>query len=163
MLLAAAIERLYDLNVGTTPVQEGAPHEKPHKPLLLMAAFDPQQSAIPDPLSPAAKVAEEEPEFGRSPAFRRKILDIYDHQCAACGLRIKLPAAYDVGFIDAAHLIPFSVEPNDQPTNGLALCTHHHWAMDPNLIAPIFVGRFNSDQKHFLDYRRKENFLKSAI
>ncbi len=40
MLLAAAIERLYDLNVGTTPVQEGAPHEKPHKPLLLMAAFD---------------------------------------------------------------------------------------------------------------------------
>ena len=40
MLVAAAIERLYDLNVGTTPVQEGAPHEKPHKPLLLLAAFD---------------------------------------------------------------------------------------------------------------------------
>ena len=252
MLLAAAIERLYDLNVGTTPVQEGAPHEKPHKPLLLMAAFDlideglampdripwcqeirdrftarflivkkhndqnnpdlpfryltgdgfwqpleadgttpvrreirvadigqvfarftdgfeflvaipenrrkmrealvaryfphhaaallssarSQQSAIPDPLSLPAKVADDEAEFGRSPAFRRKILEIYDHQCAACGLRIKLPAAYDVSFIDAAHLIPFSVAPNDHPTNGLALCKNHHWAMDRNLIAP---------------------------
>ena len=249
MLLAAAIERLYDLNVGTTSVQEGAPHEKPHKPLLLMAAFDlideglatpdhipwcqairdrftarfnlvrkhndqnnpdlpfrylagdgfwapleadgvtpvcreirvydigqvfarftdgfdflvaiPEnrwkmrealvaryfphhaavllssfhpQSAIPDPLS--QRVAEDEPEIGRSPAFRRKILEIYDHQCAACGLRIKLPAAYDVSFIDAAHIIPFNVAPNDHPTNGLALCKNHHWAMDRFLIAP---------------------------
>jgi hypothetical protein len=40
VLLAAAIERLYDLRVGTTPVEEGTPHEKPHKPLLLLAAFD---------------------------------------------------------------------------------------------------------------------------
>jgi hypothetical protein len=35
-----AIERLYDLNTGTTPLAEGAPHERPHKPLLLLAAFD---------------------------------------------------------------------------------------------------------------------------
>ena len=40
MLLASAIERLYDLNVGITPVEEGSPHERPHKPLLLLAAFD---------------------------------------------------------------------------------------------------------------------------
>ena len=40
VLLAAAIERLYDLNVGITPLEEGAPHQKPHKPLLLLAAFD---------------------------------------------------------------------------------------------------------------------------
>ena len=46
------------------------------------------------------------------------------------------PAAYDVSFIDAAHLVPFSVAPNDHPTNGLALCKNHHWAMDRNLIAP---------------------------
>ena len=247
MLLAAAIERLYDLKVGTTPVQEGSPHEKPHKPLLLMAAFDlideglatpdhipwcqelrdrftarfnlvrkhndqnnpdlpfrhlagdgfwapveadgitpvgrqilvsdigkvfarfidgfevlvaipeyrpkmrealvaryfPHHAAtllvrVPIPVADdsSAKVAEDEPESGRSTAFRRKILEIYDHQCAACGLRIKLPAAYDVSFIDAAHLIPFCVAPNDHPTNGLALCKNHHWAMDRSLIAP---------------------------
>ncbi len=81
-------------------------------------------------------VAEEELEYGRSPAFRRKILSIYDHQCAACGLRIKLPAGNDVSFIDAAHLIRFSERRNDHPTNGLALCKNHHWAMDRNLIAP---------------------------
>lgn len=81
-------------------------------------------------------VADEPLEYGRSPAFRRLILSIYDHQCAACGLRIKLPAGNDVSFIDAAHLIPFSDSHNDHPTNGLALCKNHHWAMDRNLIAP---------------------------
>jgi len=40
---------------------------------------------------PEAAVAEESPEYGRSPAFRRTILEVYDHQCAACGLRIRLP------------------------------------------------------------------------
>jgi len=40
VFIGAAIERLYDLKVGTTPVAEGAPHERPHKPLLLLAAFD---------------------------------------------------------------------------------------------------------------------------
>jgi putative restriction endonuclease len=246
VLLAAAIERLYELNVGTTPLAEGAPHEKPHKPLLLLAAFDlideglatperipwcqelrdrftarfllvkkhndqnnpdlpfrhlagdgfwqafegdgstpirreirvadigqvfarftdgfqylvaipanrqlmrealvaryfpnslpikNQQSQIINRQSDL-QVADEPLEYGRSPAFRRKILSIYDHQCAACGLRIKLPAGNDVSFIDAAHLIPFSASQNDHPTNGLALCKNHHWAMDRNLIAP---------------------------
>ncbi|MGL5016782.1 MAG: HNH endonuclease [Luteolibacter sp.] len=81
-------------------------------------------------------VADEPLEYGCSPAFRRKILSIYDHQCAACGLRIKLHAGNDVSFIDAADLIPFSESQNDHPTNGLALCKNHHWAMDRNLIAP---------------------------
>ena len=246
VLLAAAIERLYDLNVGITPLEEGAPHEKPHKPLLLLAAFDLIDEGLATPeripwcqelrdrftarfllvrkhndqnnpdlpfrhlagdgfwqafegdgstpirreirvsdigqvfarftdgfqylvAIPADRqlmrealvsryfpnslqiknqkptivthqsnlqVAEDTPEYGRSPAFRRKILAIYDHQCAACGLRIKLPAGNDVSFIDAAHLIPFSESQNDHPTNGLALCKNHHWAMDRNLIAP---------------------------
>jgi putative restriction endonuclease len=90
-------------------------------------------STIPDLQS---RVAEEPLEYGRSPAFRRKILAIYDHQCAACGLRIKLPVGNDVSFIDAAHLIPFAESQNDHPTNGLALCKNHHWAMDRDIIAP---------------------------
>jgi putative restriction endonuclease len=241
--ISQAIERLYDLNVGTTPVIEGAPHEKPHKPLLLLAVFDlideglatpehipwcqelrdrfsarfllvkkhndqnnpnlpfrylasdgfwipyeanqtpplrrdiqvsdigkvfarftdgfeylvaiPEnrrlmrealisryfphlRSCVPNDVTaiPPISLVAEEVEYGRSPAFRRKILSIYDHQCAACGLRIKLPAGNDVSFIDAAHLIPFSESQNDHPTNGLALCKNHHWAMDRKLIAP---------------------------
>jgi putative restriction endonuclease len=242
----AAIERLYDLHPGTTPVEEGSPHERPHKPLLLLAALDlidegkatperipwcqelrdrfsarflqvrkhndqntpanpfhylqtqgfwqawildgntrlplqstplirdmgrvfarftdgfehvaalpttrqilrealisryfPHLSSSSHPKSnihnPTLRVAEDTPEYGRSPAFRRLILDLYDHQCAACGLRIKLPAGNDVSFIDAAHLIPFSESRNDHPSNGLALCKNHHWAMDRDLIAP---------------------------
>ena len=248
MLIDAAIERLYDLNVGVVGV-DGERHERPHKPLLLLAVLDlideglatpdripwcdelrarftarfvivrrhddrdspenpflylrkdgfwratkqgasgiePLQiqplvgdigkvfasftegfemltilpanrlkmrealisryfphhaaallGAVPagEPLPMAPRAAEEEPQYGRSPAFRRKILEIYDHQCAACGLRIKLPAAQDVSFIDAAHLIPFAASHNDHPTNGLALCKNHHLAMDRNLIAP---------------------------
>ena len=103
----------------------------PHHAAVLMTGIP--TSVVP---FPSANVADDELEFGRSPAFRRKILEIYDHQCAACGLRIKLPAAQDVSFIDAAHLIPFSESHNDHPTNGLALCKNHHWAMDRNLIAP---------------------------
>jgi putative restriction endonuclease len=244
----SAIERLYDLNVGTTPVEEGSPHERPHKPLLLLAVLDlldegkasperipwcqdlrdrftarfllvrkhndqntpenpfyylrsegfwqawiedagnriplqstplvnqigkvfarftdgfefllanpanrqlmrealisryfPQLSEIKIQQSEInnrqsdLRVAEDPLEYGRSPAFRRLILDIYDHQCAACGLRIRLPAGNDVSFIDAAHLIPFAETRNDHPTNGLALCKNHHWAMDRDIIAP---------------------------
>ncbi len=84
---------------------------------------------------PVGRAAEEEAGFGRSPAFRRKILEIYDHQCAACGLRIKLPVR-GVSFVDAAHIIPFAESYNDHPSNGLALCKNHHWAMDRQLIAP---------------------------
>lgn len=86
--------------------------------------------------APKIKAAEEPLEYGRSPAFRRTILNIYDHQCAACGLRIRLPSGTDVSFIDAAHLIPFSESYNDHPSNGLALCKNHHWAMDREIIAP---------------------------
>ncbi len=41
LLHPQVIERLYDLNVGTLAVVPGAPaHERPHKPLLLLAALD---------------------------------------------------------------------------------------------------------------------------
>jgi putative restriction endonuclease len=246
MTPAEAIDRLYDLRPGTTPLAEGTPHERPHKPLLILAALDlideglasaeripwcqelrdrfsarfvsvrkhndqntpenpfhylqsegfwnpwieengariPLQSTplvnqigkvfarftdgfehlvaqpatrqlfrealisryfpllrgnhtpVVESSSSLSLVAEETPEYGRSPAFRRLILDIYDHQCAACGLRIRLASGNDVSFIDAAHLIPFSQSRNDHPTNGLALCKNHHWAMDRDIIAP---------------------------
>lgn len=76
---------------------------------------------------------------GRSSGFRRLILEAYDYQCAACGLRIRLPQLDDLTFVDAAHLIPFrdpDLGGNDHPTNGMALCKNHHWAMDRFLIAP---------------------------
>ena len=75
----------------------------------------------------------------RSAAFRRQILEIYDYQCCACGLRIWIPER-QLTFVDAAHVIPFSECRNDHPTNGIALCKNHHWAMDQGLIAPAPEG-----------------------
>jgi putative restriction endonuclease len=82
-------------------------------------------------------VAEEAEEIlsGRSSAFRRRVLEIYDFQCVACGLRIWMPER-ELSFVDAAHLVPFAETRNDHPTNGLALCKNHHWALDQRLIAP---------------------------
>jgi putative restriction endonuclease len=107
---------------------------------LVARYFPGQAESLLGPMTPQeenpAKVAEESIDFGRNPGFRQKIIEVYDHQCAACGLRIRLPQAKDVSFIDAAHLVPFAESHNDHPTNGLALCKNHHWAMDRHLIAP---------------------------
>ena len=95
-----------------------------------------EASAMPEPVEPA--VAEDEDEVavpGRKSAFRRRVAEIYDYQCVACGLRIWMPDR-ELSFVDAAHLVPFAESRNDHPTNGLALCKNHHWALDQRLIAP---------------------------
>jgi putative restriction endonuclease len=76
----------------------------------------------------------EETAQARSRGFSRIVVVVYEHQCAACGLRLRLPNGATI--VDAAHLIPFSVSFDDHPRNGMALCKNHHWAMDSRLIAP---------------------------
>jgi putative restriction endonuclease len=90
-----------------------------------------------NPLEPNALHEEEPP--GRDAAFRRTVLEIYDYTCAACGIRLLLSS--DLSLVEASHIIPFSVSRNDKPTNGLALCPNHHWAMDRHLIAPCPSGQ----------------------
>ena len=74
------------------------------------------------------------PAPARDAAFRRTILKIYDYRCASCGIRVLLDHVEPL--VQAAHLIPFGKSRNDKPTNGMALCPNHHWAMDHYLIAP---------------------------
>ncbi|HEV2455632.1 MAG TPA: HNH endonuclease [Verrucomicrobiae bacterium] len=95
-------------------------------PLAAVAATSPEA------LEPAELELERLPE--RDAAFRRTILDVYDYRCAACGVRV---LHQSVSLVVAAHLIPFAVSRNDKPTNGMALCPNHHWAMDQHLIAPV--------------------------
>jgi putative restriction endonuclease len=83
------------------------------------------ESALREELPPAP---------ARDAAFRRTILEVYDYRCAACGIRVLLNHA--MSLVEAAHLIPFGESRNDKPTNGMALCPNHHWAMDRHLIAP---------------------------
>lgn len=87
---------------------------------------------------PVNELREEMPP-GRDGAFRRTILEVYDFRCAACGVRVLLDQS--VSLVEAAHLIPFNVSRNDKPTNGMALCPNHHWAMDRHLIAPVPDGK----------------------
>ncbi len=101
--------------------------------------------------SPAPDSLKEEFLPGRDAAFRRVILEVYDYRCAACGMRVLLD--HCMSLVEAAHLIPFAVSSNDKPTNGVALCPNHHWAMDRHLIAPCPDGdhpagvwRFSEDR-----------------
>lgn len=71
----------------------------------------------------------------RKAAFRSILVKLYDHQCSACGLRVRIPEV-EFTYVDAAHLVPFAATQDDRPHNGICLCKNHHWAMDNRLIAP---------------------------
>ena len=59
--------------------------------------------------------------------FRDRVLTAYSHQCATCGIQLRL--------LDGAHILPVS-EPGstDETSNGVALCTLHHRAYDRGLL-----------------------------
>lgn len=93
-------------------------------------------AALPgSPSTAEAALLDEAAARGRSGAFRRVVLEHYDHQCAACGLRLP-DKHFQTSIVDAAHIVPFSETRDDHPKNGMALCKNHHWAMDRHLIAP---------------------------
>ncbi|MEK8051865.1 HNH endonuclease [Ideonella sp. DXS22W] len=78
--------------------------------------------------------AEPVPEYVRSPAFRRVVIELYDYRCAATGHRVLLEGGE--AMVEAAHIHPFAETGDDDPRNGIALTPDMHWAMDRNLIAP---------------------------
>ncbi len=59
--------------------------------------------------------------------FRDRVLTAYSHQCAICGIQLRL--------LDGAHILPVS-EPGstDETSNGVALCALHHRAYDRALL-----------------------------
>jgi len=119
--------------------------------LRAAAELESKRSSYERALETRHRVLDLEREYAvRDPAFRRVVLRAYDYQCAVCGLRIVLP---DVPTpIEAAHLIPWSESRNDSPTNGMALCRIHHWALDARIIAPTLDLRWRVSA--LLDSRR---------
>jgi len=76
----------------------------------------------------------QEPEVAasaRNQGFRKAIVQLYDHQCALCGIRILTPEGHTV--VEAAHIRPWNESRDDRPTNGLALCRLCHWSFDEGL------------------------------
>ena len=74
-------------------------------------------------------------------AFRERVLEAYQRQCAFCRLRHE-------ELLDAAHIIP-DAHPQGEPTvqNGLALCSLHHSAFDALFIGlrPDYVIEVRAD------------------
>lgn len=64
--------------------------------------------------------------------FRKAILQLYDHTCAICGIRMLTPEGYTV--VEAAHVKPWRESHDDRPKNGIALCKLCHWAFDEGLM-----------------------------
>jgi putative restriction endonuclease len=77
-------------------------------------------------------VYEEYYTVSRLTAFRRIVVNAYNHICAVCGIRIVTPEGHTA--VVAAHIVPWSISRNDDPRNGMALCGFHHWTFDHGLI-----------------------------
>ncbi len=69
----------------------------------------------------------------RDQGFRRAVVQVYDHRCAFCGVRILTVDGHSA--VDAAHIVPWSVSHNDDPRNGMALCRLCHWTFDEGLTS----------------------------
>ena len=72
----------------------------------------------------------------RDQGFRKAIVDLYEHRCAMCGIRMLTPEGHTV--VEAAHVRPWSDTHDDLPTNGMALCRLCHWSFDEGIMS---VGR----------------------
>jgi len=68
----------------------------------------------------------------RDQAFRRIVVNTYDHRCALCGIRIVTPDGHTV--VEAAHIVPWSKSRNDDVRNGMALCRLCHWGFDEGML-----------------------------
>ncbi|WP_163336161.1 HNH endonuclease [Desulfopila sp. IMCC35008] len=81
---------------------------------------------------PAEHFAREREQI-RSQGFRRAVINLYQHRCALCGIKMLTPEGHTV--VDAAHIKPWSESKNDNPTNGMALCKLCHWSFDNGLMS----------------------------
>lgn len=62
-------------------------------------------------------------------SFRQAIIEAYGYKCAICGMKIYSPNTLRWE-VEAAHIVPHSLNGKDDILNGLALCSIHHWAFD---------------------------------
>jgi putative restriction endonuclease len=78
------------------------------------------------------RIETEEEVFVRSGLFKRLVPQVYGQTCAISGMQ--LGSTFGHTFVDACHIVPFSVSHDDRVTNGLALCPNIHRAFDRGLI-----------------------------
>lgn len=79
------------------------------------------------------KIESEEDVFVRGGLFKKLVPKVYDSTCSFTGMRLESTFGYN--FIDACHIVPFSVSRDDKVNNGIALCPNLHRAFDRGLIS----------------------------
>jgi putative restriction endonuclease len=92
--------------------------------------------------------------YPRDPHFKKWIMDAYEQTCCVCNRQL--------GLIQAAHIIPHSVE--DSPNivqNGLAMCIEHHHLYDDALLLPGPDQRlvFNDERAEYLRQTNQDKGL----
>lgn len=65
--------------------------------------------------------------FVRHALFPQIIRAVYEDTCAVCGLFARTEKT---SIVESAHIKPFADFHDDHPSNGIALCTGHHWGFD---------------------------------
>ncbi|RZJ56296.1 MAG: restriction endonuclease [Flavobacterium sp.] len=94
----------------------------------------------------------EEDVFVRNGLFKKLVPKIYHNQCSFTGMAIS--STFNYNFIDACHIVPFSLTHDDKVTNGIALCPNLHRAFDRGLVSidtdyRILVSKhLTEDEKH---------------
>ncbi|MDB5014196.1 MAG: hypothetical protein JWQ25_2398 [Daejeonella sp.] len=71
--------------------------------------------------------------FVRGGLFKKLVPKVYDSTCSFTGMRLESTFAHS--FIDACHIVPFSVNHDDKVNNGIALCPNLHRAFDRGLVS----------------------------
>ncbi|WP_316739877.1 HNH endonuclease [Pedobacter aquatilis] len=75
----------------------------------------------------------EEDVFVRNGLFKKLVPKVYANQCSFTGMQ--LSSTFGHSFVDACHIVPFSLTHNDKVTNGIALCPNLHRAFDRGLVS----------------------------
>ncbi|CAN5352116.1 HNH endonuclease [soil metagenome] len=79
------------------------------------------------------KIETEDEVFIRGGLFKKLVPKVYGNTCCITGMRLE--SSFGHSFIDACHIVPFSVSHDDKVNNGLALCPNLHRAFDRGLIS----------------------------
>lgn len=96
--------------------------------------------------------------FKRSVKFKKLVYEAYSHRCAICGIQLEL--------IEAAHIVPHSDKKgNDDPKNGICLCSLHHTAYDGGLIyfKEDFIIKINKEKVKYLEKTKKDGGINKFI
>ncbi|WP_143053883.1 HNH endonuclease [Parapedobacter koreensis] len=104
------------------------------------------------------RIDTEEDVFVRNRLFKRHILRLYQSTCAFTGMHLVSRNGHS--FVDACHIVPFSVGHDDRIGNGIALCPNMHRAFDRGLLSVdedyrITVSpHFTEDEGHDYSLRK---------